>query len=192
MVRVPLMVRDAVPGDAEDLLGLWSDAGRIGEPTRSRDDAARALADLGVDPDQRLLVGEHAGVVVASLMLRLAPVSPVHTEVMLATSYLMVRPEFRRHGYAHALLETAVTWAEEQDIGFLSAVGPSGQREINRFLACLGFAEAASMRFSTTGLLRKRLRPERPELAGRSGTRQIGAVLAQRRTMRRRQAEGTA
>ena len=63
------------------------------------------------------------------------------------TSFLLVLPEYRRHGVAHALLEAAVSWAEEKDIDQVTAI-TDGNRDTNRFFARLGlvtFAQRAPL-----------------------------------------------
>jgi N-acetylglutamate synthase-like GNAT family acetyltransferase len=101
------------------------------------------------------------------------------------TSYLLVLPAYRKHGFARALLEVAVSWAEEAGVGNVTAITTAQSRDTNRFLARLGLAPVATVRVSTTAALRKKLTPERP------GARALGAVLAQRRSMRRREIAGS-
>src|SRR5215213_6468930 len=80
----------------------------------------------------------------ASLHLRRAPLSPLHTETAVHTSYLQVHPEHRRRGYARALLDAAVSWAEEKDVTHITAITNSSSRDTNRFLARLGLGTAAT------------------------------------------------
>src|SRR5829696_1219794 len=117
MSRCALEIRDARPDDVTGLLHLWASAGRANDATpRPVDEATRALAQIAADPDERMLVGLLDGQVVASLHLHRAPLSPLHTETAVHTSYLIVLPEHRRHGYARALLDAALSWAEEKDV----------------------------------------------------------------------------
>ena len=81
------------------------------------------------------------------------------------TSFLVVLPEFRRHGVAHALLEAAVSWAEEKDIDQVTAI-TDGNRDTNRFFARLGLVTFANVRHSGTGALRKKLSTERSRVTG--------------------------
>ncbi|HEY6935392.1 MAG TPA: GNAT family N-acetyltransferase [Marmoricola sp.] len=190
MSRSALMVREASPGDAAALLQLWTaadlpvDTGPAGQR-----EAAAALARGAADPDERLLVGEVDGRVVAALHLQRGILGPLSTESTVHTSHLLVLPEFRRHGFARTLLEHAVSWAEENGIAHVSAVVDAGSRECNRFLARLGLGTYATMRLAPTAALRLSL-GRRATRRPTASSRQLGAVVAHRRSLRRRQAAG--
>ena len=185
MPRQAPQIREAEPRDAAQLLELWEAVTRFAaRPADTRVDAERALANLAADPDQRLLVAEVEGQVVGAMLLTRAQISPLVLETVLHTSFLNVLPQFRRHGYGHALLEAALAWAEEKDIKDVTAI-TDGDRDTNRFFARLGLSTLGTMRHSTVAGLRKRLNTERGHV-GRN--RHLVQVLAQRRSMRRRQA----
>lgn len=188
MPRQLAHIREAVPGDAAVLLDLWSSAVR-GKDASVRDveDARRSLANVAADPDERLLVAEHDGEVVAALHLRRGPMAPLVLDPAVHTSFLLVRPTYRRHGYGHALMEAAVAWAEEKDVHEMTAI-TDGNRDTNRWFARLGMSAFATVRYSSTAALRKKLAVERGRSAG-NGNRHLVEVLAQRRSMRRRQHE---
>jgi GNAT superfamily N-acetyltransferase len=182
MSRQITLVRDARPEDLDDLLKVWSQSGSgIEHADGFEVEAAKALAHIAADPDERLLVGEVDDRVVATVSMRRAPLTPLHTENVVHTSYLLVLPEFRRHGCAHALLEAAAAWAEEKDIAHVTAITPSNSRDTNRFMARLGLSPIAIVRVATTCNLRARLSP--------APSRKVSQVLSQRRTMRRRAAQ---
>jgi GNAT superfamily N-acetyltransferase len=184
MSRLAPQIRDAGPQDAAELLDLWADSARSGMHTlRAQEDAERALANLAADPDQRLLVAESDDRIVAAMKLSRGPISPLALESVLHTSFLVVRPEYRRHGYGHALLDAALSWAEEKDIHDVTAI-TDGNRETNRFFARLGLSTLGTMRRSSVAGLRKKLSSERRH---HGGNRHLVEVLAQRRSMRRRQ-----
>jgi GNAT superfamily N-acetyltransferase len=191
MSRHALEIRDARPADAAALLRLWADAGARGtDPHTARpvDEAAAALAQIAADPDERVVVGLHEGDLVAAVHLTRAAMSPLHSDMAVHTSYLLVSPEHRKHGFARALLDAAVTWAEEKDVDHITAITASSSRDTNRFLARLGLGTVASVRATSTSVLRRKLTPEtlRP-----STPRNLGLLLAQRRSIQRRsQAEG--
>lgn len=187
MSRHALEIRDARPEDAADMLRLWSEAatGAPEEPTpRPVEDAVAALAQMAADPDERFLVGFYEGEMVAALHLRRSAISPLHTDMAVHTSYMLVRPDHRKHGFARALLDAAVSWAEEKDVGHLTAITSGRSRDTNRFLARLGLAPVATIRVANTGLLRRKLTPE--AIRPLDARRNLGRVLAQRRTIQRR------
>ncbi len=186
MPRQATQIRDAAPEDADELLGLWALVGNGENSTRAREDAERALANMAAEPDVRMVVAEIEDRIVGSIHLSRSSISPLVLEPAVHTSFLIVLPEYRRHGVAHALLEAAVSWAEEKDIDQVTAI-TDGNRETNRFFARLGLVTFANVRHSGTGALRKKLSTERSRVTGGSN-RHLIEVLAQRRSMRRRQA----
>lgn len=186
MLRPAPVVREATPSDADLLLQLWAETTRTGHADeQARRDAVQALANTAADPDERLLVAEQDERIVAALYLSRGPISPLSLDTAVHTSYLVVAPSHRRHGYAHALMEAAVSWAEEKGVEQISAI-TDGSRETNRFLARLGLGTVATVRLAGTAPLRKKLSVERARGAAGSN-RHLVEVLAQRRTARRRQ-----
>ncbi|MCX6395372.1 MAG: GNAT family N-acetyltransferase [Propionibacteriales bacterium] len=186
-MRNALDVRDARPEDAPGLLHLWAEAGsRTGDaPTpRPVEEAENALAQIAADPDERVVVGFFEGQLVAAVHLRRAAMSPLHTDMAVHTSYLLVLPEHRKHGFARTLLDAAVTWAEDKDVSHLTAITSSNSRDTNRFLARLGLATVATVRVASTSVLRRKLTPE--VLRPVDGRRNLGRLLAQRRSVQRR------
>jgi GNAT superfamily N-acetyltransferase len=184
MPRQAPQIRDAAPEDAAELLELWALTARgRAHPARTLEDAERALANLAADPDQRLLVAENQGRIVAAMKLARGPVSPLSIESVVHTSFLLVRPQFRRHGYGHALMDAALIWAEEKGINQVTAI-TDGDRDTNRFFARLGLTTLGTVRCSSVAGLRKKLNTERARASG--GNRHLVEVLAQRRSMRRR------
>ena len=186
MSRQAVPIRDAGPEDAAELLALWAATARSGENSlRAQEDAARALANIAANPDERLLVAESDGRIVAAMKLSRGPISPLVLESVVHTSFLLVLPEFRRHGYGHALMDAALSWAEEKDINEVTAI-TDGNRDTNRFFARLGLSTLGTIRHSSVAGLRKKLAVERGRgVAG--GNRHLVEVLAHRRSMRRRQ-----
>lgn len=179
-------VREAEPDDAAALLQLWSSVAPATETgEQAVRDAAQAVANLAANPDERLLVACEDDEVVAALHLQRGTISPLSLETAVHTSYLIVRPDRRRHGHAHALMEAAVSWAEDKGVDQVTAF-TDGSRENNRFLARLGLATVATVRLSSTAGLRKKLASDRAG-AARPGNRHLVEVLAARRSARRRQ-----
>lgn len=183
MARLPLTIREAVVTDADALLAMWAATGTGIVSLSAQSEAERAIERVSASALERLVVGELDGRVVAVVHLRRGPMSPLHTEEAVHTSFLLVRQDHRRHGYARALLDVGVTWAEELGLDYVTALTTSASRDANRFLARLGLAATATFRIAPAALLRARLSP-----APRLGVAARSQVLAQRRTMRRRQA----
>lgn len=196
MSRSPAQVRDATPEDAEALLSIWADFSKRMSSERFSTEApevvtAAALARIAADPDERLLVAVVGDRIVGTMHARRAPLSPIHTENAIHTSHLHVLGKFRRHGVGRALMETAVTWAEEKDTAHLIAVTSASARDANRFMARLGLAQIAVVRCTTVAALRARLPVDAAaaaRVAGRS-SHHVGQVLAQRRSLRRAQSK---
>ena len=186
MARQAPHIRDAGPEDAAELLQLWAEAARTGANSlRAQDDAEQALANLAAASDERLLVAESEGRIVAAMKLSRGPMSPLVLDSVVHTSFLLVLPEFRRHGFGRALMEAAVGWAEEKDINELTVL-TDGNRETNRFFARLGLTTLGTVRHSSVPGVRKKLSVEGRH-RGAGSNRHLVEVLAQRRSARRRQ-----
>lgn len=188
MSRLAFHVRAVQMDDVEDLLELWQ-----GQPGRAghQDPAAEIQACVRkalASNRERILVAEHGGRVIGAVYLRLGPLMPLTSDQAVFSSLLSVREEFRHHGIARSLMEAAVSWAEENGSAHVLTIA-SGSRETNRFLARLGLAPVATVRYATTSSLRARLPVEVPTLARIApGQRNnLGQVLAARRSMRRRE-----
>jgi GNAT superfamily N-acetyltransferase len=119
--------------------------------------------------------------------VRRGSITPLSVESAVHTSFLVVAPQHRRHGYAHMLMEAAVTWAEERDVLCVTTT-TDADRDTNRFFARLGMAGAATVRHAGTAALRKKLSADRSRVAV-GANRHLVEVLAQRRSQRRRQAQ---
>jgi GNAT superfamily N-acetyltransferase len=191
MPRQAPRIRDAGPSDAADLLELWAAvSGLTDHPSaldRTRADAEQALATIAMDADQRLIVAEYEDRIVAAMKLSRGPLWPLALDQAVHSSFLLVLPQFRRHGFGHALMEAAVAWAEEKDILQVTVV-TNGNRETNRFFARLGLSTLGTVRHAHTATLRKKLTAELGRTPG--GNRHLVEVLAHRRSMRRRQGAG--
>ena len=87
-----------------------------------------------------------------------------------------------------ALMEAAVTWAEEHGVTHVATAAVSGARDANRFMARLALGPYATLRLATTHAVRSRLSAGRRSAT--NGTpRQVTQVLAARRSLRRSRAE---
>lgn len=150
------------------------------------------MARIAADPDQRLLVGVLDDEVVGAAHLLRAPVSPIHTDTAIHVTHLHVLLGHRRHGVGKALLEAAVSWAEEKDTKHLLAAASVHSRDANRFMARLGLTQLAVVRGATVSALRSKLPVEPPAgaMVSSRNQRSVGQVLAQRRLQRRAQVKG--
>lgn len=195
MSRIPVQVRDAVPEDAPALLEVWGDFRRTSGERASCGsllaEAATSVARIAADPDQRLLVGALEGQVVGAAHLLRGGISPIHSETAIHVTHLHVLGGHRRHGVGKALIEAAVSWAEEKDTTHLLAAASVHSRDANRFMARLGLTQIAVFRGASIAALRAKMPVEPPAGARVSSRNQrsVGAVLAQRRQQRRAQAK---
>jgi GNAT superfamily N-acetyltransferase len=202
--RNPVQIRDAAPEDAVALIALWGGGGVVGRPAERNaaagqdsvpphdgtvHDAELSIARIAADADQRLVVASIDDRVAGAVHLFRGTFSPVHDESAVYMMHLQVAEEFRRHGVGHALMEATVSWAEEKDTPHVIAAASVGSRDANRFMARLGLGQVAVVRGATTAALRAKLPIEAPAAArvGARTHRSVGAVLAQRRSMRRAQ-----
>lgn len=190
MARCPVTVRDAEPEDVHALRELLAQVAIRGHEEPRLEDEMQAVANVALDPDQRLVVAVTDQDVVGVAHLVRATLSPLQTETAVHVLHLNVREDQRRHGIGHALLEATVTWAEEKDSSHVIVAATASSRDTNRFMARLGLGQAALMRVATVASLRSRLPIETPAAArvGSRSHRSVGQVLAQRRSLRRAQA----
>lgn len=186
MMRTQVVLRSAVLTDAPFLATLWADALR-------RADRQEQIADLEViiknatqSPEERLVVAEYDGSPAGAVYLRMTTLSAINLEPTVQALSPHVLPEFRRHGVGRTLMEAAVTFAEELGVGHLATAAASSSRDGNRFMARLALGPQAVLRVAPTHAVRARLTAQRP--AHRTGGRQLGQVLAARRSLKRSQA----
>jgi len=177
MSRSSVNLRDATLADVEQLSLLW-------QPFLRRDvddqlhDLATAIEHIGDHPGERLVVAEYDGEFAGAVYLLAAAYSPVNPEPVLQAHNPAVVPAHRKRGIGRALMESAVTWAEELGISHVATATASGSREANRFMARLALAPQAVLRMAPTPAVRARLAARHP------GARQVTQVLAARRSLR--------
>jgi GNAT superfamily N-acetyltransferase len=193
--RYPVQVRDAVPEDAAALIEVWGDFRRQGSDRThgaAESEAATALARIAADPDERLLVAVVDDRVVGATHLVRAGISPIHTETAIHVTHLHVMGGHRRHGVGKALMEAAVSWAEEKDTTHVIAAASVSSRDGNRFMARLGLSPIATIRGATVPALRAKLPVEPPAgaMVNCRHHRSVGHVIAQRRLQRRALSKG--
>jgi GNAT superfamily N-acetyltransferase len=190
--RSPVHVRDASSEDAAALVEMWGSArttGHEGLPPALHE-ASASVERIAADPDQRLLVGSIEDQVAGAVHLTRGPLTPITADTAIFVGHLQVVESLRRHGVGRALIEAAVTWAEERSTPHVLAAAAVNSRDANRFMARLGFGQLAIIRGASVSALRAKL-PVEPPAAARVGTRNhrsVGQVLVQRRSLRRSQA----
>jgi GNAT superfamily N-acetyltransferase len=177
MSRSLVTLRDATLSDVPHLAELWQPFLR-----RSSDehlhDLATAIEQLGDRPGERLVVADFDGEFAGAVYLRAATYSPVNPEPVLQAHNAMVVAAHRHRGVGKALMECAVTWAEELGIGHVGTATSSGSREANRFMARLALGPQAVLRMAPTPAVRAKLAARYP------AARQVTQVLAVRRSLR--------
>lgn len=189
MSRGAVVVRDAVPEDADALCAIWTDfssesAGRFRE-TSSVEDVQRAVHRLGAEPSERLVVALVDDVPVGVAHLRRSSISPISDEDAVHVGYLHVLSGHRRRGVGRSLLETAADWADEKDSRHIVCSVPAHARDSNRFLTRLGMGQVAVVRAASVASLRVRLGAALPSVKPVATN-----VVATRRLMRRSRHRG--
>lgn len=189
MARNLVHVRDALPEDAEVLVAMWRENGETCARTTAPrvDSAMRAMAQLALDPEQRLVLAVLDNEVVGVAYLVRAPLSPLHEETTVRVNHLFVDGAHRRRGVGRTLLAAAAAWADEKQTSHLVVNVPAAARDANRFMARLGLASIATVRATPVGALQERLAKfEASDAAD-------GHMVVERlRTLRRRQASARA
>jgi len=177
MSRSLVTLRDATLSDVPQLAELWQPFLRRGTDEQLHD-LATAIERLSDRPAERLVVAEYDGDFAGAILLRAATYSPVNPEPVLQAHNAMVAPRHRHRGVGKALMECAVTWAEELGIGHVGTATSSGSREANRFMARLALGPQAVLRMAPTPAVRSKLAARYP------AARQVTQVLAVRRSLR--------
>jgi GNAT superfamily N-acetyltransferase len=187
MSRSLVYLREAEPADAARLSDLWVGVLRRGDDDDHVADMLQVIETCTLDPDRRLVVAEYDGALAGGVHLRLTTITPLNLDLSVQVMSPHVFPEFRRHGVGRALMDAAVTWAEECGAGHVATAAASGSRDANRFMARLAFAPMATLRLAPTTAVRAKVMAQRPPVA--RPTRHLTHVLAVRRSMRRSEAQ---
>jgi GNAT superfamily N-acetyltransferase len=187
MSRTQVSLRMAVPTDAPDLAELWTDVLRRTGAEDQAADVESVIAGIEESSGERIVVAEYDGEFAGAVHLQATTMSALNLEPVVRALSPHVLPRFQRHGIGSALMDAAVTWAEELGIGHVATAAVAGSRDANRFMARIALGPYAVLRVATTHAVRSRLSAQRRP-AQSSGGRQLTQVLAARRSMRRSRA----
>ena len=183
-MRSQLVVRSAQLADAEVLLELWADVVRKSEGADQLADLRSVIERAATSDTERVVVVEYDGAPAGAVHLRAGTISTLNLERVVQVVSPSVLPQFRRHGVGRALIDAAVSFAEEHGIACIGTAVSAGNRDANRFMARLGLGPVATLRVAPTQLVRSKLTLQRPQASRHTG-RQLTQVLAARRSMRR-------
>lgn len=188
-MRHQVMLRPAKDSDATSLATVWDDALRRGDRAQQIEDVRRLVDRVSATHEERIVVAEVDGEVVGAVHLAATTLTPINLEPVLRAVSPHVLPAHRRHGVGTALMEAAVSFAEELGIACIGTAVNASARDSNRFMARLALGPAAMLRVAPTGAVKGRLAAQRPGPVRHAG-RALPRVLAARRSMRRGAAGG--
>lgn len=185
-MRAMVDVRPAVASDLPVLARLSVDARHeagtgVQLCISDEERLARQLAMLTALPGGQIKVAAIDGEPVGFMLIRVLEPNLFIDEVAVYIEALYVSQAFRRRGVGHALLTEAGEVAAAAGATDVYSVPLPGSRGVQRFLARLGFAPAASHRVVPTAVLLRKLAAEG---AGRRQTRGIEDLIARRRRAR--------
>lgn len=189
MSRAAVSLRRAGADDATFLVGIWQDSLRRADTQCQVADLELVIKNAAESSEERLLIAEYDGAPAGAVFLRADTFGPLNLEPTLLVFAPHVLTAYRRKGVGHALMDAAVSFAEELGISHVATAAASGSRDGNRFLARLAFGPQAVWRVAATPAVRARLTARLPAAQRpHTGRAQLGQVLAARRSMRRSQA----
>ena len=178
MSRSLVSLREATLADAEHARRALAALPAPGSDEQLHD-LATAIEQLGDRPGERLVVAEYDGDLRrGSVPQGRAPYSPINPEPVLQVHNAAVVPAFRRRGIGKALVESAVTWAEELGIGHVATARVVRLARGQPVHGAPALGPQAVLRMAPTPAVRAKLTPRNP-----SG-RQVTQVLAVRRSLR--------
>jgi GNAT superfamily N-acetyltransferase len=195
MSRQAVTMRRANSGDVPFLVELWSDMLRRADRQDQVHDLEIIVKEAAESPERRLLVADYDGHPAGAVLLRVVPITPLNLEPAVQAVAPLVTPSFRGRGIGSALMEAAVQWADDLGIGHITTAAPAGSRTGNRFMARLSLGPQATLRASSTALVRAKLAALQPPAARMpdrmASRRHLGQVLAARRQLSRRSSAET-
>jgi GNAT superfamily N-acetyltransferase len=185
MSRHPVTLREATTADVPFLVELWSGVLRKADRQDQVQDLELIVKESAESAERRLIVAEYDGQPAGAVYLRVSTISALNLEPYVQALSPHVSPSYRRKGIGSALMESAVSWAEELGIGTIGTAVTASSRAANRFMARLSLGPRTVQRASSTHAVRARLTAMGPVSPLLPGRRPIGPMLAARRAMRR-------
>lgn len=187
MMRSQVSLRSATVEDASHLAEVWTDVLRRGGLDEQTADVEAVIVATLESTDQRIVVAEYDGEFAGAIHLQATTMSALNLEPVVRALSPHVLAAFRRRGVGSALMDAAVSWAEELGVGHVVTAAVAGSRDANRFMARIALSPYAVLRVATTHSVRSRLAAHRRPASAGTG-RQLTQVLAARRSMRRNRA----
>lgn len=186
------------PADSDDLVVVAAlavtarhPATTVGPPADTAgEDAIRTHLSVYLATGGQVLVADVDGHVVGFILTRTVGPHLFADVPAWVVDSLYVTPGVRRRGIGHALVAGVAALAGESGSPYVYAGAPAGDRNIQRFLARLGFAPAAGHRVVSTSTLLRRLAQEGSAAAARPRARRdatraaIDDIIARRRRTR--------
>lgn len=185
MTRSLVALREAEVRDAPFLVEVWHESLRRADRQDLVADIELVVKDAASSAECRIVIAEYNDVPAGAVFLRVASLSPINLEPVVQVLSPHVLPSARRKGVGRALMEEAVTFADELGVAHVMTAASSTSRDGNRFLARLGFGPHATVRIAPTAVLRGKLTTGltagQRAVANRG---HLGQVLAARRSVR--------
>lgn len=144
----------------------------------------RHLAVFAQTPGGSVLVAHVDGAVAGFALVRLIEPGAFTDKAALYLEAIFVSDADRRRGIGHSLLEAVAHRGLETDAHDIYALPLPGSRGVQRFLARLGFAPAASHRVVSVHTLLRNIASESKHSTRRSSGRVLDDLIARRRRAR--------
>ena len=183
-MRSPVSLRRAEDSDAAALVDLWGPVMRKADHEDLVADVLGIIAGCRASGEECIVVAEYDGEVAGSVYLRATTITPVNLEPVVQAIHPHVAPRFQGRGVGRALMEAAVTYAEDHGIGHVASAAVAGSRDANRFFARLALGPMATLRLAPTSVVRAKLAVGGRHSVGVRPSRQLAQVLAARRSLR--------
>jgi GNAT superfamily N-acetyltransferase len=178
-------LREAEARDAPFLVEVWHESLRRADRQDLVADLEIVIKDAAASAESRLVIAEYNDVPAGAVFLRLGSLSPINPEPIVQVLSPQVLPSARRKGVGRALMEEAVTFADQIGVAHVMTAASASSRDGNRFLARFGFGAHATVRIAPTAVLRGKLTTGltagQRAVANRG---HLGQVLAARRSLR--------